>query len=86
MKPQSLKLRTIGANHYFMKPLVSAKLGKLCKRCYKNSAVDVICPACKNDLIALYDNKLTWRTAYEVEKISKKAMRYTGQDTDEENC
>jgi len=67
-----------------MKPLVSDKLGKLCKRCYKNPAVDSICPSCKNELIALYDNKLTWRTAYEVEKVSKKAMRYTRDETEEE--
>ena len=67
-----------------MKPLLSEKLGKLCRRCYKNSAVDIICPACKNELIALYDNKLSWRTAYEVEKISKKAMRFTRDEAEEE--
>lgn len=67
-----------------MKPLVSPKLGKLCKRCYRNPADDIICPTCKNELIALYDNKLTWRTAYEVEKISKKAMRYTLDESEEE--
>ncbi len=67
-----------------MKPLAAAKLGKLCKRCNKNSAGDLICPACKNELIALYDNKLSWRTAYEVEKISKKAMRYTRDEAEEE--
>lgn len=67
-----------------MKPLTSEKLGKLCKRCYRNTAVDKICPACKNELIALYDNKLTWKTAFEVEKISKKAMRYTHNETEEE--
>lgn len=79
-----LKFRTIKANRYFMKPLVSEKLGKLCKRCNKNSAIDLICPACKNELIALYENKLTWRTAFEVEKFSKKAMRYTRDDAEEE--
>jgi hypothetical protein len=67
-----------------MKPLISEKLGKLCKRCYRNPATDIICPTCKNELIALYDNKLTWRTAYEVEKISKKAMRFTRNEAEEE--
>ena len=67
-----------------MKPLNSEKLGKLCKRCYKNPAVDIICPACKNELIAIYENKLTWRTAFEIERISKKAMRYTGHETGDE--
>ena len=63
-----------------MKPLISEKLGKLCRRCYKNTATDIICPSCKNELITIYENKLTWRTAYEVEKISRKAMRYSGDD------
>jgi hypothetical protein len=67
-----------------MKPLVPDKLGKLCKRCYKNAAVDIICPACKNELIGLYDNKLTWRTAYEVEKASRKAMRFARDEAEEE--
>jgi hypothetical protein len=67
-----------------MKPLLSQKLGKLCKRCNRNSATDIICAACKNELIALYDNKLTWKTAFEVEKISKKAMRYTRDEAEEE--
>jgi hypothetical protein len=67
-----------------MKPLNTEKLGKLCKRCYKNSASDIICPACKNELIAIYENKLTWRTAYEIEKISKSAMRFSGNRTEEE--
>jgi hypothetical protein len=66
-----------------MKPVNSEKLGKLCKRCYKTTAVDKICPACKNELIAIYDNKLTWRTAYEVERISKKAMRYSCNEAEE---
>jgi hypothetical protein len=68
-----------------MKPLTPEKLGKLCKRCYKNSAVDIICPSCKNELIANYENKLTWRMAFEVERISKKAMRYSwgGQGEEE---
>ena len=67
-----------------MKPLTTEKLGKLCKRCFKNSTVDIICPSCKNELIAIYENKLTWRTAFEVERISKKAMRYSDGDNSEE--
>jgi len=67
-----------------MKPIVSEKLGKLCKRCYRNITSDIICPTCKNELIAKYDNKLTWKTAYEVETISKKAMRFTGNEAEEE--
>jgi hypothetical protein len=68
-----------------MKPLISEKPGNLCKRCHKNSAVDIVCAACKNELITIYDNKLTWKTAYEVEKISKRVMRYSRQETEEES-
>lgn len=64
-----------------MKPLTA---GKLCRRCNKNTSTDIVCPSCKNELIAIYENKLTWRTAYEVERISKKAMRYSGNQTEEE--
>ncbi len=66
-----------------MKPLSSEKASKLCRRCYKNTTNDLICPACKNELIAIYENKVTWRTAYEIEKISKKAMRFTSPETEE---
>jgi len=76
-------LRKIAANRYFMKPLSTEKIHKLCRRCNKNYSQDIICPACKNELIALYDNKLCWRTAYEVEKISRKAMLYTRDDADD---
>lgn len=64
-----------------MKPLSEQEGKKLCKRCFRNTAIDLICPACKNELIALYDNKLGWRTAFEIEKISKKAMLYTSDDS-----
>jgi len=46
--------------------------------------MDIICPTCKSDLIALYENKLTWRTAFEIEKISRNAMRFTGNEAEEE--
>ena len=32
----------------------------------------------------MYDNKLSWRTAFEVERISRKAMLYTRTETDDE--
>lgn len=66
-----------------MKPLLSDNKSKLCRRCYKNKANDIICPACKNELIAIYDNKVTWRTAYEIEKFSRKAMRLSSPETEE---
>ena len=44
----------------------------------------MICPVCKNELIALYDNKLNWRTAYEVEKVSRRALLYSRDSSDED--
>jgi len=67
-----------------MKPFPPEKSLKICKRCGKNSSVDPICPSCKNELLALYDNKVSWRTAYEIEKISKKAMLYSRFEREEE--
>ena len=67
-----------------MKPFVSDKVMKLCRRCNKNYTNDKICPTCKNELIAIYDNKLTWKTAYEVEKISRKVLLYTRNEAEEE--
>jgi hypothetical protein len=67
-----------------MKPLASVKSKKSCRRCNKTTSEDLICPACKNELIALYDNKLNWRTAYEVEKVSRRALLYTRNSSDEE--
>jgi hypothetical protein len=68
-----------------MKSLPSEKLRKLCRRCNRNYSADAICAACKNELIALYDNKLTWRTAFEIERISKRAMRFTRDEAEEES-
>lgn len=62
----------------------SDRLGRLCKRCYRNYSKDIICPTCKNELIALYEGKLTWKTAFEVERISKRAMRYAGNSDDQD--
>jgi hypothetical protein len=66
-----------------MKPLMNDKVKKLCRRCNKNYTNDKICPTCKNELITLYDNKLNWKTAYEIEKISRKVMLYTRNEADE---
>jgi hypothetical protein len=67
-----------------MKPLSPEKIGKLCRRCNRNYSGDIICPACKNELIILYDNKLGWKTAWEIEKVSRRAMLYTRNLADEE--
>jgi len=67
-----------------MKPSATDKSGKICRRCHRITTHDVICPACKNELIVLYDNKLSWRTAFEVERISRKAMLYSRNVADDE--
>lgn len=73
------------AKMHFMKPLVKKDSQRICRRCNRSvTTKDIICPACKNDLIALYDNKLGWKTAYEIEKISKIAMRNTNSEDPDE--
>jgi len=67
-----------------MKPSVVNKVKKICRRCNRNYATDKICPACKNELISLYDNKLSWKTAFEVERVSRKARLYTQNDSDDD--
>ena len=67
-----------------MKPLTKNKVQKKCKRCNRNLTQDIICPSCKNELIAMYDNKLGWRTAYEIEKVSRSAMHYKQRHDEEE--
>lgn len=66
-----------------MKPLIKEKSLKKCRRCNKHLAYDIICPACKNELISMYDNKLGWKTAYEIEKISRMAMRGSQREMDD---
>ena len=52
------------------------KKPRICKRCKKNSAIDLLCTTCKVDLLNLYDSKIDWQTAYEIEKIQRTAFRY----------
>jgi hypothetical protein len=53
---------------------------RICKRCKKNTAIDLLCTACKVDLLNLYDSKIDWQTAYEIEKIQRIALRYIDND------
>ncbi len=48
---------------------------KICKRCNKNVTEDIICASCKNELLSKYDSRIGWKTAYEIEKISRYVMR-----------
>ncbi len=49
---------------------------RTCKRCKKNIAIDILCTACKVDLLNRYDSKIDWQTAYEIEKVQQAAFRY----------
>ncbi|MBN2612078.1 MAG: hypothetical protein JXB00_11025 [Bacteroidales bacterium] len=53
---------------------------KLCKRCKKNLSKDIICTACKVELLNNYDSKIDWQTAFEIERIQQAAMRYIDSD------
>jgi hypothetical protein len=47
----------------------------ICKRCNKGLTNDLICGGCKNELISIYDTRISWKVAYEIEKVSRYAMR-----------
>ena len=55
---------------------------KVCKRCNRNLATDIICASCKNELLISFDSKIDWRTAYEIEKVQRIASRYVGDIDD----
>ncbi len=57
------------------------KKPKLCKRCKKNVAKDLICTNCKVELLNNYDSKIDWQTAFEIERIQLSALRYIDSDT-----
>jgi uncharacterized paraquat-inducible protein A len=49
---------------------------KVCKRCNRHQAKDIICPSCKNELLSSYDNRIDWQTAFEVEQAHQLAARH----------
>jgi hypothetical protein len=56
----------------------------MCKRCNRAFAEDIICAACKNELLHQYNSKISWKMAYEIEKVSRHIMRNTSlNDSDE---
>ena len=63
-----------------MEKNVPEKKPKLCKRCKKNTAKDLICTSCKVELLNNYDSKIDWQTAYEIERIQLSAMRYIDRE------
>jgi hypothetical protein len=57
---------------------------RICKRCNRRIAEDIICAGCKNELLTHYNSKIGWRTAYEIEKVSRHIKRNTlWSDSDE---
>jgi hypothetical protein len=55
-----------------------------CKRCNRNITSDIICQACKNELLNHYEVSSDWQTAFEIEKAQLAASRYRINDFDEE--
>ena len=47
---------------------------KVCKRCNRHQAEDIICPSCKNELLSSYNN-IDWQTAFEIEQAHQTAMK-----------
>jgi hypothetical protein len=56
------------------------KKPKICKRCKKNPSSDIICTSCKVELINIYDSKIDWLTAFEIERIQQSVLRYMEND------
>jgi len=56
------------------------KKPKKCKRCKKNPSTDLICTNCKVELLNIYDSKIDWYTAFEIERIQQSVQRYMDDD------
>jgi len=56
------------------------KKPKICKRCKKNTTTDLICTNCKVELLNIYDSKIDWYTAFEIERIQQSVLRYMEND------
>jgi cytochrome c-type biogenesis protein CcmH/NrfF len=50
---------------------------RICKRCNRRIAEDMICAGCKNELLTHYNSKIGWKMAYEMEKVSRHIIRNT---------
>jgi predicted amidophosphoribosyltransferase len=44
------------------------KTGHICSRCRKSIAKEEICSGCKSDLLELYDHRISWRMALDIER------------------
>jgi RNA polymerase subunit RPABC4/transcription elongation factor Spt4 len=49
---------------------------KKCRRCHQPISSDIICQACKNELLNHYEVSSDWQTAFEIEKAQLVASRY----------
>jgi hypothetical protein len=67
-----------------MRNAISKLRTRTCKRCNKKIKEDIICASCKNELLSQYDSRISWKTAYDIEKVSRYVMRNTLRyDSDE---
>ncbi|HES59551.1 MAG TPA: hypothetical protein ENO18_03885 [Caldithrix sp.] len=67
-----------------MKNALSSSRKRICKRCNRQITEDIICAACKNELLSQYDSKIGWKMAYEIEKVSRHVMRNTSMHDQDE--
>ena len=44
------------------------KTGNLCSRCRKEIDDEEICSGCKSELLELYDHRISWRMALDIER------------------
>lgn len=57
---------------------------KKCKRCNRAISSDIICQACKNELLYHYEASSDWQTAFEIEKAQLVASRYRNRAEEED--
>ena len=76
MKLKNLTIRKILNKYFVMNRKKPESDLKVCKRCNRHHTKDIICPSCKNELLSSYDNRIDWRTAYEVEQAHQLATKY----------
>ena len=55
-----------------------------CKRCRKPTDDELICQACKNELLGNYEASSDWQTAFEIEKAQLTAIRYRSMHDDDD--
>jgi len=50
----------------------------ICERCGKSTTETELCNSCKSQLTSLYNESISWETAYEIEQVEKEINNFFG--------